>query len=82
MAQAAPFWRPDQTWADLVDRYGTPQRDEVSRPGRTEAPVPVVPTEVVREAVPGRDRRLAELRRALVLAEVLGPPRAMRGVRR
>ena len=76
MAQAPPFWQPDQTWDDLLARYGASQRNEVSS---VMEPVPVAATEAGREEAPQRARRLAGLRRAILLADVLGPPRALRG---
>ncbi len=79
MAQTGPLWRHNRTWAELVARYGVPQQDVGVQSVEADEAVAVVEAADVGEDVPRQGWRIAELRRAIILAEVLGPPRALRG---
>lgn len=88
MTQTPATWQLHGSWAELVARYGTPQHGETPPLGGEEHAVAaaeiqptvgaVQPGVVPREEAARLEARRAALRRAMVLVEVLGAPRALR----
>jgi hypothetical protein len=94
MEQVRRYWHPDRGWVSLDDRALPPglrqgggwpvgsRGDGLPPPaaprpvGATDAPPSAPVAEVA--AVPERGARMAALRRAIVLSEIIGPPRALR----
>ena len=93
MEQVRRYWQPDEGWVNLDERVLPTQprkngggrgraRDETgplrAAPGAT-VEVFASPPSDADLAAPDRAARVAALRRAIALSEVIGPPRALRG---